>query len=255
VTAPSRMVSELVAAKTGVIPTTVSNGVDLQEFRPSPLAPDEGPALRARLGLPSRAPIILHVGRLDKDKRVDSVIRAAAQVMLGSEAHLLIVGDGLEKPALISLCASLGIAGRCHFPGLVSVTNGLPAIYRLASVFVTASEIETQGIVLLEAAASGLPIAAVNATCVAEIVHEGVNGFLAQPADIDGLGHAISRILEDPSLAQPMGEESTGLARRHDIVKSFDAYEKLYRDSIVNLPPLSISGAASTRLSTSRIKR
>jgi glycosyltransferase involved in cell wall biosynthesis len=126
------------------------------------------------------------------------------------------------------MCAALGIAGRAHFPGFISAAQGLPEIYRLASLFATASEIETQGIVLLEAAASGLPIAAVRATCIPEIVHHGVNGSLAEPGDAHGLARAMSAILGSPSRAAAMGRESLRLAREHDCRRTMDAHEQLY---------------------------
>ncbi len=88
----------------------------------------------------------------------------------------------------MKLCDSLGITDRVKFTGCISLQDGLPEIYRAASLFVSASEIETQGIVLLEAAASGLPIAAVHATCIPEIVHHGVNGYLAESGDLKRIG-------------------------------------------------------------------
>ncbi|MDK0575369.1 glycosyltransferase, partial [Clostridium perfringens] len=90
-----------------------------------------------------------------------------------------------------------GISNRVHFTGFISTKQGLPELYRIARLFITTSEIETQGLVMLEAAASGLPIVAVRATCIPEIVHNGVNGFLAEPGDIEGLGQGISTLLRD----------------------------------------------------------
>ncbi len=106
----------------------------------------------------------------------------------------------------MKLCESLGIADRVKFTGCISMQDGLPEIYRLANLFVTASEIETQGIVLFEAAASGLPIAAVRATCIPEIVHHGVNGYLAESGDIHVLENNIRILLKDPLKARIMGD-------------------------------------------------
>jgi glycosyltransferase involved in cell wall biosynthesis len=173
------------------------------------------------------------VGRLDTDKRVDRVVRAAAEVMPATGAHLLLVGDGRERPALENLARSLGVAGRVHFPGFVTVEQGLSDMYRLASLFVTASEIETQGIVLLEAAASGLPIAAVRATCIPEIVHHAENGFLSAPGDIHGLAHSMHTLLQQPTLAVQMGQTGRLLAQAHDTQATMDLHERLYRELTV----------------------
>ncbi len=97
---------------------------------------------------------------------------------------------------------------------------------------VTASEMETQGLVLLEAAASGLPIVAIRATCIPEIVHDGVNGFLAEPGDVEGLSRGMNTLLSDESKAVSMGRASLSLARNHDDRFTIEAHEKLYRQLI-----------------------
>jgi glycosyltransferase involved in cell wall biosynthesis len=174
---------------------------------------------------------------LDTDKRVDRVILAAARVMRESAAHLIVVGDGQQKKYLIQLCKNLGIAERVHFTGFVLTGQGLPEIYRMANLFVTASEIETQGIVLLEAAASELPLVAVRATCIPEIVHHEINGYLAEPGDIHALAESMGRILKNPRLASAMGKQSRTLAERHDAQIKLEKHEKLYQQLSQDLYP------------------
>jgi len=230
ITAPTQMISNLISEMTEVLPCTISNGVDLKTFRPSTLSSKMKPVLRERFGIPPSVPIILHVGRLDVDKHVERVILASAQAMMNNpNAHLLIVGDGYEKPSLIRLCASFGITERCHFPGFISVQDGLPDIYRIATLFITASEIETQGIVLLEAAASGLPIVATRATCIPEIVQDGVNGYLAKPGNVNKLSEAVIDLLENPRKAKAMGVVGRRLIEQHDLQNTMDAHEELYQ--------------------------
>jgi glycosyltransferase involved in cell wall biosynthesis len=224
---PTQTISNLVTRMTGLHTDTISYGIDLQSFQP-PLSYDEEAANRHKWNLPSGIPLLLHVGRLDIDKYVDRVIYAAAQSMSVSNAHLLIVGDGTEKLALMKLCRSLGILDRVHFLGYISMQDGLPEIYRIAHLFVTASEIETQGIVLLEASASGLPIIAVRATCIPEIVHDGINGYLAESGDLNGLSNAMSWLLKDPEKAKFMGKTSLRLAAKHAQRYTYDAHEQLY---------------------------
>lgn len=225
--APTQTISRLVTEMTGLQTNTIGYGMDLQTFRPL-LSCDEDVAIRQKWNLPPSIPILLHVGRLDTDKHVERVIHAAAQTLKGFEAHLLIIGDGTQKPALIKLCKSLGISDRVHFPGYISKEDGLPEIYRIASLFTMASEIETQGIVLLEAAASGLPIVAVRATCIPEIVHHGINGYLAESTDLNGLSNAMSILLKDPQKAKLMGKASLTLAAKHDLNYTNNAHEQLY---------------------------
>ena len=228
---PSYTTSGLLTSVTGIQTITISNGIDLQKFHP-PLSLDDETAIRTKLNLPSNVPVILHVGRLDTDKHVDCVITASASALQNTNAHLLIVGDGREKNSLVNLCNSIGISQRVHFANFISDQGYLSEIYRMASLFITASEIETQGIVLLEAAASGLPIAAVDATCIPEIIHDQVNGYLTKPGDTHALGDAIMKLLAHPDQAIRMGRAGFELVQKHSIQNTMDIHEKLYRDSI-----------------------
>ena len=228
---PTQTVSTLITQMTGLHANTISYGIDLEIFRPA-LSLDEEVAARQKWNLPSNVPILLHVGRLDIEKRVERVIQAAAKVLNQTNAHLVIVGDGSQKNNLVKLCNDIGITERVHFTGFVSAQEGLPEIYRLANLFVTASEIETQGIVLLEAAASGLPIVAVRATCIPEIVHNGINGHLTEPGATSALASAMSRLLKNPSKAKFMGKASRTLAEKHEICLGLDEHEQLYRQLV-----------------------
>lgn len=228
---PTQTISALVTRMTGLPTSTIGHGMDFQVFHPS-LSQEEAIVTRQTWNLPQGVPLLLHVGRLDADKRVDRVIQAATPTLAESDAHLLIVGDSTQKPALINLCKSLGISDRVHFPGYISSEDDLPEVYRIASLFVTASEIETQGIVLLEAAASGLPIVAVRSTCIPEIVHDGMNGYLAKPGDLGGLSQAMSRILKNPQTAKSMGEASQVLAAKHGLNHTYRAHQQLYNQLV-----------------------
>ena len=254
VTTPTLTTSGTVHAMTKIQPLSISNGVDLDEFTNTHLTPEEEIFLRGRLGIPENVPIILYVGRLDTDKRVDHVIWSAVQPLRETSAHLLVIGDGRQKTALQNLCKSLGIEKKCHFPGYVLKEEGLPEIYRMASAFVTASEIETQGIVLLEAAASGLPIVAGWATCIPEIVHDGENGYLVEPGDIPALSNAILNILNNPGKASHMGERGRSLVEEHKIQESFTRYEQVYAELKIKIQARPISFATKAHQSWIRAK-
>jgi glycosyltransferase involved in cell wall biosynthesis len=157
------------------------------------------------------------------------VLRAAAKAMHNSDAQLLIVGDGQQRKSLIQLAGWSGIEERSRFPGFVQHTDELPDIYRLAAVFVTGSEIETQGLVLLEAMASGLPVVAVRATCIPESIHHGINGYLIAPKDVDAMAQRLVDVLRDPARARYMGLEGRRLAEQHSHPRSLDRHESLYQ--------------------------
>ena len=228
----TQTIAEIIFIHTGIYPQVISCGVNLTTFTPACPGSLQAAQLRARLGIPVDVPIILHVGRLDRDKQVERVIRAAWLVLQQTPAHLLIVGDGIEKAHLEQLCGRLGISERSHFTGFVSVKEGLPELYQMSTVFVTASEIETQGLVLLEAAACGLPIVAVQATCLHEIVHEGVNGYLLRSGDLPGMAERICELLQNPVHAHEMGRNGRLIVESHAAEQTVAAYEDLYRTAI-----------------------
>jgi len=153
--------------------------------------------------------------------------------MTNIPAHLLVVGDGIERFRLIQLCQNLGIRDRTHFPGFVQPGKDLADLYRLGTVFITASEIETQGLVLLEAAACGLPIVAVNATCIPEMVHDGENGCLVEPKEINGMAARLRQLLENPQQCVEMGRAGYRISQKLTRKVTLDAHEALYYQTVL----------------------
>ena len=228
---PTQTNARLVEKHTRLHPLVISGGVDLNAFSASPLTCQEQQDLRLCLGIPCGARVLLHVGRLDPGKNVPMVIRAAAELIKGDpslDVHLLVVGDGIEKTALHQQAQKLGISLFCHFPGYIHDYDLLSGIYRTTNLFLMASTVETQGLVLLEAAASGLPIVAMEATAIPEIVIHGVNGFLVPLGDVAGMARCTGELLRDESLSKRMGLASRRIAMGHDFEKSVTAYEQVY---------------------------
>jgi glycosyltransferase involved in cell wall biosynthesis len=172
--------------------------------------------------------------------------------MKNNQAELLVVGDGTEKNRLIALAGDLGIAARSHFPGFIRWEAGLANIYRMATLFVTASEIETQGLVLLEAAACGLPIVAFKATCLPEIVKEGINGYLAAPDDLNGLVSYIQKLINDKELARSLGMAGHLTSRAFCLEQALSAHERIYLKTIARALP---AGTFPTRTWQGRATR
>jgi glycosyltransferase involved in cell wall biosynthesis len=232
VVTPSHVIADMVYEHCDCRPQVISNGVDLKRFTPRSAAGDEGEELRAKYGLDADLPVILHVGRIDADKQVDLVVQAAARAMRSANAQLLIVGNGTRLNDVMRLSEQLGIRDRCRFPGYVPATGDLPGLYRLASVFITASEIETQGLVVLEAAATALPVVAVGAASLPESVQDGVTGYLAAPRDISGMADRLVSLLRDPGRADAMGQAGRSAMAGHSADRSVKAHEMLYHSLV-----------------------
>lgn len=226
--APSETAAREFESHTRLHPKVISCGIDLEQFNHLALSSIQQTVLRYELGVPSGVPILLHVGRLDPEKNVEDVVRAAAHVINSTSAHLLVIGDGIARPSLENLCRELGIQQYCHFPGYVTDSGRLADIYRLANVFFTASCIETQGLVLLEAAACGLPIVAASCGAVPELIAHGVNGFLVAPDDTGAMAESILNILRNPNLEYKMRQASRRMSLPHDFQKTVNAYESFY---------------------------
>ena len=207
----------------------------MSHFKPGK-APE---ALYKKYNIPKERPIVLYVGRVDPEKNVGMVVAAFSLVLQKvPEAVLVVVGDGVDKARLIKETAKMGISNSVRFLGRV-VGEDLYEIYKMGWVFVTASEIETQGIVLIEAAASGLPLVAVNAGAVNEICVNNENGFLIE-IKINGnrvmipklqvmISEAVMKILEDTKLRERFSVNSVKFAQKHDFKNTLDSFINIYQ--------------------------
>ena len=131
----------------------------------------------------------------------------------------------------------------------------MPELYRIACMFITASEIETQGIVLLEAAASGLPLVAVHTTCIAEIVYDGANGYLTETGDVYAMSQSMIKILANPQNAASMGRVSRRLAEGHPNQATFDEHERMYQQMVVEYGTQKISARRRAYLQWKQFKK
>ena len=212
-----------VSARIAVVPT----GVDLDRFSPG----DRLAARRAR-GFDDRALLLLYVGRLDREKSVDRVL-AAFERIAGTiaGARLVLVGQGTQGDELRRIATGLNAGRRVIFEG-VCPHEELPTYYRAADLFLFASETETQGLVLAEAAACGLPAVAVNAPGYAEVVHDGDSGVLTK-SDPAALAEAAIGLLVDPARRAAMAARARRLAEREfDVGLQIDRTLDVYAEAL-----------------------
>ena len=209
VIAPSAVIRDELQARGVTTPiAVVPTGVDLSRFRPG-----DRRAARVALGVPEDDPLLLYVGRLDREKSVDRVLLAFDRVASTlPAARLILVGQGTEAARLERLARALPVADRIRFCGARPHALLAPC-YQAADVFVFASETETQGLVLVEAAACGLPAVAVGAPGCEEVVRDGDTGILTkgEPA---ALAEAVIGLLLDPARRRWMGARARGVALR-----------------------------------------
>jgi len=170
-----------------VIPT----GIDVQAF-----ATAEGSRFRKRIGLAENALVIGHVGRLALEKNLGFLAEGVALALQAEpRARFLVVGDGPAREEFKAVFEKHGVADRLLLAGK-RTGRVLRDAYRAMDIFVFASKSETQGMVVAEAMAAGLPVVALNASGVREVVDDGENGFLLRGnASVAEFAEAIGRLL------------------------------------------------------------
>ena len=225
VTAPTRVAVELLerAGLAGALP--VSNGTDL---------PAVGGRTTTGAGRDGAEPTVLFVGRLDREKHVEDLLRALAAHGGEQVPRVEVVGDGPCRGAWTALAASLGVAARVSFLGHLD-EGELAAARERAGVFVMPGTAELQSLATLEAMAVGLPVVAADAMALPHLVRPGVNGWLYRPGDANALADRIAEVLADPAARARMGAASAAIAGDHDVSRTLETFEALY-DGVLARP-------------------
>ncbi|HWM17964.1 MAG TPA: glycosyltransferase [Microbacterium sp.] len=217
VTTPTRRAADFLESTIdihGVIP--VSCGIDRSNY-----APDLTPRDANR---------ILFVGRLTTEKHIDVLLKAVARLDPQLDVHVDLVGEGDQRKNLEELAHSLGLDARVSFQGHAP-EDELRALYSRASLFAIASIAELQSIATMEAMASGLPIVAANAVALPHLVHDGDNGYLFEPGNVEEMAARLTDVLTAaPEERRRMQQASLDGVVIHDINRTLDTFEALYRD-------------------------
>ncbi len=225
-------ISEVAAehyVKVGAVPPGrirfIPNGLDLGDFRPDP----EGRRVMRRQLQLQDGFIWLAVGRFDEAKDYPTMLRAFARAVNGRKVVLLLVGgDGLEE-RMTPLVKELGIDRRVRFLG---TRDDVQMLMKAADAYLMSSAWEGMPMVLLEAAASGLPIVSTDVGGIGEVVQDGVNGFLVEAREPDRLAGAIGRLMElSADERERMGREGRRLVEgRFGLSAVVDQWEALYAE-------------------------
>jgi len=202
-----------------VLPT----GIRLRDF-----AGNEGRYLANSGLIPPGRPVVLTAGRLAREKNLDVLMEAFA-VMKDREAILVLAGDGPARSHLQAKAQALGVSNRVFFLGKVPPAV-MPRVYASADVFVFTSMTETQGLVIAEAKAAGLPVVAVGALGVTDAVKDEEDGFLL-PNDPLAIARTVDLLLSDSGLRRRMSSRARQNAESFSLervtAELLKCYEKL----------------------------
>ncbi len=209
-----------------VIPT----GVDLERFRVG-----DRDGFRASMGIPPGAFVVGHVGRLGPEKNLEFLVRAVTAFLSANDAaRFLVVGTGPSAGEVRERFDRAGMSGRLHYAGILRGKK-LADAYHAMDVFAFASRNETQGMVLTEAMASGVPVIAVDAPGVRESVVDGWNGFLLPSMNVPDFSGALSRAaMSAPGDLCAMGNAARGTAERYTIQRCAGEALILYGTVLAN---------------------
>ena len=172
---------------------------------------------------------IIHFGRLGLEKDVDVIIRAFELAREEDKSLTLhIMGDGPARESLENLVAKRVLTKSVKFYGFVGHDKILK-ILKDFDLFVTASPMETQGLVVLEAMAAGLPIVGVNALAVPEVVISGENGYTVPKRNYKKMAEKILEITSDNRKTKKYGGQSKKIAAEHEIGHAYQMLLNHYR--------------------------
>jgi len=199
-----------VQAPMQVIPT----GMEMERF-----AGGDGARFRSQLGIAPGQPTLVHVGRIAREKNIDFLFRMLRRVVdQRSETVMIVAGEGPALSHCRSCVDSLGLTANVRFVGYLARDTALLDCYKAGDLFVFSSRTETQGLVLLESMALGVPVVSLAYMGTADIVRPELGARVA-PEDEKGFADIVLSLLADPQLRAVMSHE----ARRYAATWSAEA--------------------------------
>lgn len=228
--APSDSVAKILedrGAETDI--TVIPTGVDYNKF-----SSGDGAAVRNELGIPSDAFVIGHVGRLAPEKNLAFLAKAVTEYLKTEDnGYFIVVGNGPSRENMQAVFQGAGVADRVHFMGTKQAQE-LVNFYHSMDVMAFTSKSETQGMVLAEAMAAGVPVVALDAPGARDIVKNNVNGFLVQNEEIPDFIEALEKVnRENPKTTDEWQQEIDKTAREFSAGQTTRKVLKLY-DSLID---------------------
>ena len=204
--------------------TVVPNFVDCNVYGPA-----KDKSIRSKFANEDEG-ILIHISNFRPVKRIEDVIAIFSLVRQKRKARLLMVGDGPDRPKAEWLANTHGVAGEVLFVGKQSDMSQLLSI---SDILLLPSDLESFGLVALEAMACEVPVIATRVGGVPEVVRHGVDGFLYDVGDVSSMAEGCLAILDNPQLRSDLGQAARDRARRNFCASTIVLqYEDLYRRTI-----------------------
>jgi len=211
---------------------SISCGVDANLFHPIPKVNKS--AYRANYGICSPCTVIFFVGRVDREKRLEVIIRSM-NVLNREDIQFVIAGNGAAKRRLIALTSELGLEKKVHFSGFIPNTD-LPSVLNSIDIFIMPGDAELLSIASLQAMACARPMLVADAVALPELVTANENGLLFRPGDVDDAAHCLAFLADHPDNWPDMGAASLLKTKEHNLEHIVSEYEELYQSLIDGKP-------------------
>jgi glycosyltransferase involved in cell wall biosynthesis len=207
-----------------IIPT----GVDLSLAKENYSSP-----IRRRWDIPEGAPVVAFAGRIAKEKNLELLLNAfSLTIQKLPDAHLLLIGGGPWADHIQALTREMNLSSQVHLSGFLPRQEVYQALNHV-QVFVFPSLTDTQGIVVLEAMACGLPVVAAKSGAVAEILRNGEEGLVVEP-NPEAFAEALLALLQDPAGRNKMGEQARHQAEEFSSANCARKVVELYQEALAN---------------------
>lgn len=212
-----------------VLPT----GLDLQQFK----SVKKDPAWAEKHGIRPEDDILIYVGRQTAEKNILFLTEAFGLVAAKKpEAKLMLVGEGPLKPEIEKIAKKRNFTGRLIFTGRIPHEETMQA-YLASKIFLFASKTDTQGLVIMEAAALGLPIVALKDEAYVGLLENNQNGYTVFEEKPEAFAQAVLKILNDNELYRKFSDNSRKIAENFSDIKQaeklLEIYKKLRNDEIL----------------------
>lgn len=216
-----RLAAYGIAVRAEVLPT----GLEPGDFRGG-----DGARFRAQHGIPTERPVLVFISRVAHEKNIDFLLRMLVRLRADvPDVLLVIAGEGPAVPHVRELAARLGLADHVLFTGYLERSGALLDCYRAGDAFVFASRTETQGLVLLEALALGVPVVSTAVMGTADVLRDAAGAVIA-PDDEAGFAAAAARVLGNAELRARLGRAGPSDAARWSAHALAERLAALYAD-------------------------
>lgn len=234
VVAPSDSIRDLICERGVKTPVDViPTGVDTAFFQSG-----DGTSFRRMSGIPEDVPVIGHLGRLAPEKNLaylaESIVRVVRKYR---QVRFLVAGEGPSKKKIVDMFRCEGLEDCLVMPGKLT-GDALADAYAAMDLFAFSSKSETQGMVLAEAMAAGVPVVALDASGVREVVANGENGTLLEShADQNRFASETLKLLSDEQQLDRFRTNAFKTGKVFDRKESAKALYDLYENTIEEKPP------------------